>query len=187
MENIKFLEKHTSFLSSLPYDFSPQIFGGTKKFVSYGIPGSTRTFRKRKNKVFSCEYKGQNRHGEELVFLHDKLYQRVEWHCGAKDGKETTYYDDGKKLSEGNWQTGRRVGTWTYWYAGENKRKEDVWYFDEIIKTSTWNRRGKLMYSCEFRWGRKHGTEKKWINYRQGYDLTKYDNGRIFSTEYIQR
>ncbi|ALH06918.1 hypothetical protein PMV_220 [Port-miou virus] len=187
MELLKFLDNKTHFLLSCCQNVEPLVIKKTRKTTLRGLPETKRMFFQKKNKVFSCEYLGQNRHGEELVFLNGKLYSRTVWDCGSKDGLETIYYSNGRKLSEGNWGRGTREGIWNFWYADDNKAKEVVWYDGEVIKRSFWSRQGKLMYSCDYKWGRKHGFEKKWVDYRFCYELRKYDQGSIVSCEYLQR
>ncbi|AQM73196.1 MORN repeat-containing protein [Noumeavirus] len=185
MEMLKFLGCKVHFL--LCQNVQPVVLKKTRKTVLCGLPETERQFFRKKNKVFSCQYKGQNRHGEELVFLNGKLYSKTMWDNGTKNGFETIYYSNGRKLSEGCWGRGTRQGIWNFWYSDDNKAKEIVWYYGEVIKRSFWSRQGKLMYSCEYKWGRKHGLEKKWVDYTRCYELRKYDQDFLISSEFAQR
>ncbi|AMQ10794.1 hypothetical protein [Brazilian marseillevirus] len=181
MEKLKFLEERANFL--IACEVTPVLLKKTRRFVTYGFPDVSKTFVKRKNKIFSCGHLLGNKHGEELVLLNGKLSRKTQWVNGAKDGLEIIYYPNGRKLSEGYWQRGERTGIWNFWYADGNKSNEIIRYYGEVTRKSFWNREGKLMYSCDYYWGRKHGSEKKWNAYMGVYIIVKYNNGDIISSD----
>ncbi len=77
--------------------------------------------------------------------------------------KETTYYTDNKKQSEGDIADNKKDGKWTFWYDNGNKWSEG--YFRNGIrhgKAITWYMNGKKRYEGYYKNGKPAGTWKFW-------------------------
>ena len=74
---------------------------------------------------------------------------------GKRDGKWTSWYEDGLKLSEGNYKDGMKDGKWTSWYEnglkwtdrnykdGKEDGKSTEWYSNGQIKSEENYKDGK--------------------------------------------
>ncbi|MCH7403561.1 toxin-antitoxin system YwqK family antitoxin [Belliella kenyensis] len=56
--------------------------------------------------------------GEWRIFIHGKLYSIQNYKNGLLHGKETNFEPSGKKLEEGQWELGLRVGIWYFYDDG---------------------------------------------------------------------
>ena len=75
---------------------------------------------------------------------------------GKRDGKWTSWYEDGLKLSEGNYKDGMKDGKWTSWY--ENGLKwTDRNYKDgkEDGKSTEWFANGQIKSEENYKDGKK--------------------------------
>ncbi len=86
----------------------------------------------------------------EVKFPTGELLATVEYKDGKKNGKYTSYYENGKKKSEQEFYNDRGVNVAIQWY--ENGQKQHEAYFSktgEMNIMHKWNADGKLTYSMD--------------------------------------
>jgi len=88
-----------------------------------------------------------------------------------KNGIETTWFENGKKKTEGEYQNGKKVGTWISWYENgvigqkgtyQNDKKEGLW--------TKYYRNGNKGSEGYYRDNQRDGKWKKW-----------YEDGRLWA------
>ena len=98
---------------------------------------------------------------------------------GIKYGRETYWYESGKKASEGFYENNELEGTLIHWY--ENGKKASAGFYEdnklEGVLTA-WNEDGLLESEQEYKNGILNG---KSIFYEDGVRVTEYflENGEI--------
>lgn len=89
--------------------------------------------------------------------------------------KETRFYPNGEKSSEGEWTVdSRKTGTWTQWYQNGEKWIEEQ--YDNGQKNGSlieWRENGKKLYEGEFKNDKPSGT---WKYYDEKGNKTNQEN-----------
>ena len=100
---------------------------------------------------------GSDLGAKEIIDLCKSKHLRdINYKDGKRDGKWTSWYEDGLKLSEGNYKDGKRDGKWTSWY--ENGLKWiDTNYKDgkEDGKSTEWFANGQIKIEENYKHGKK--------------------------------
>ena len=99
---------------------------------------------------------GSDLGAKEIIRLcNAKHLREVNYKDGKRDGKWTSWYEDGLKLSEGNYKDGMKDGKWTSWYEnglkwtdrnykdGKRDGKSSEWFANGQIKTEENYKDGK--------------------------------------------
>ena len=121
-------------------------------------------------------YKEWNQEG---VLIKDGFYKTE-----LMNGKWKFYYNNGNKLVEGSYLKGDgtnldptnipingRVGKWDYYYDGEEKKQETIYYEDDKNFSGTrWYENGQMSSSGNFKENRQDGLWTFW-----------YENGQMLS------
>ena len=101
----------------------------------------------------------------------------------------------GKKLYEGLYNTGKKVGDWTEFY--KNGRIKQIEVYDgsvnrSILKKLSYHSNGKVYVEKIYKFyqnnlGKEEKTEHgKWVYYNENGDVSKeviYENGKIINTK----
>ena len=90
---------------------------------------------------------------------------------GKKEGKSTTWYQSGEILRENNYKNGKKEGKFTNWYENAQKKSEENYLDDKREGKSTWWHEDGLI---------KSDTNYK-NNYKEGKETTWYESGQIKS------
>jgi len=89
----------------------------------------------------------------------------------VKNGLETSWYENGKKKSEGEYQNGKKVGVWVSWYDNGVIGQKGTYQNDEKIGLWVKNyRNGNKESEGHYQNDRKEGSWKKW-----------YENGKLWA------
>ncbi|WP_268123609.1 hypothetical protein [Roseivirga pacifica] len=95
------------------------------------------------------------------------------------EGKVTYKYDDGSKMSEGEYLAGKEHGLWTYWYMNGKVQLEAR--YNEGVPDGEWKwyyESGIPMSVNTFKNGMQHGPTYNYYNTGQISDSSSFDNGR---------
>lgn len=146
--------------------------GKVEKEITEVFPGG----QKRVEKFY--RWKGnQKEYIKEIVYSPTGSFAKKIDYISKDEYKETRYYPDGLKKSEGNFLNNNRHGKWTYWYENEQKWSEAI--FDNGTKNgknTVWYKDGTINYKGNFKNGKPHG---EWEFYVDG-ELSKtavFNNG----------
>ena len=60
-------------------------------------------------------------------------------------GKVFSLYNDGTKQEEGKYRNGLKDGKWTSWYENGQKKREVIYKDKKRFSYKTWNRDGSVM------------------------------------------
>jgi antitoxin component YwqK of YwqJK toxin-antitoxin module len=75
---------------------------------------------------------------------------------GAREGRWTTWFDNGKKRSEGGYLDGEMHGPFTLWYESGSKREDGQYVRGRAHgRWVKWDEQGKKIKEVEFRHGVK--------------------------------
>ncbi len=113
--------------------------------------GVWKSFSVDKILILEVEYYNGQRHGKYARYngVTAKPMEEVNYFYGIKDGAYKRFYSTGDARIEGEYDNGKRKGTWTYYYQGDSKikmvgeyvngAKEGEWkYYDKkenLVKT----------------------------------------------------
>ena len=113
--------------------------------------GVWKTYSIDKLLIFEVEYYNGQRHGKYARYngVSGKPMEVVNYFYGVKDGAFQKYYGTGDLRMEGEYDNGKRKGTWTYYFQGTGTikmvgeyvsgQKEGEWkYYDKkenLVKT----------------------------------------------------
>ncbi|MEI7595334.1 MAG: TonB family protein [Bacteroidota bacterium] len=113
----------------------------------------------------------------------------------VKEGPFSYYYENGQKMSEGNYSKNKQIGVWEKWYSNGNKQFEGE-YID-LLKNGNWtywDNDGKILATISYVNDKKNGKWNSWYangkkeqegiyneNNKEGLWTTWYKNGSIDS------
>ncbi|MCC6372811.1 MAG: toxin-antitoxin system YwqK family antitoxin [Bacteroidia bacterium] len=107
---------------------------------------------------------------------------------GLKNGPYVTFYENGQKRSEGNYEGNKQVGYWITWHDNGNKSSEGS--FENGLQTGEWKfyySDGKLQQINHFKNDKSEGIfidfDKNGIKRREGVSVNGLLNGK--SIEYF--
>ena len=116
--------------------------------------GVWKTYSVDKVLILEIEYFNGQRHGKYARYnaMTGKPLEVINYFYGVKDGAYQKYYATGDMRIEGEYENGKRKGTWTYYYQGTgttkmvgeyvNGLKEGEWkYYDKketLVKTEVY-------------------------------------------------
>ena len=121
----------------------------------------------------------KNTNGLQTEHLDNGMKLETTYKDGIKNGRETYWYENGKKASEGFYENNELEGTLTYWY--ENGKKASAGFYEdnklEGVLTA-WNEDGLLESEQGYKKGILNG---KSIFYEDGLRAAEYmlENGEI--------
>ena len=94
-----------------------------------------------------------------------------------KNGLYKRYFDNGKQLSEENYNDGKLEGKWTYWYEnGQVKLKGSFKPYEVLPNDERWERSSRYIFPAT---DSKHGKQTEW--YENGHKKREqnYECGRV--------
>ena len=100
----------------------------------------------------------KNKNGKYTEDLENGMKLEVEYNNGKKNGKETYWYDNGHKASEGFWKNDKLEGKLTAW--NETGRViQEVHFKDDMEHglCTIWNDKGQMESEQMFKEGRPFG------------------------------
>ena len=122
----------------------------------------------------------------ESRFFEDAIFeQRVDtvgvqkcFNEGKEHGFWQSWYDDGKKKSEGDFEKGKMSGEWKGWY--ENEKENFIGNYQNELKEGLWKHwypSGQMELSQNFSKGLAHGSRIYWFENGNKKEEGQYENG----------
>ena len=94
-----------------------------------------------------------------------------------KNGIYKRYFDNGKQLSEENYNDGKLEGKWTYWYEhGQVKLKGNFKPYEVLPEDERWERSSPYRFPAR---DSKHGKWTEWYENGQKKREQNYECGRV--------
>ena len=94
-----------------------------------------------------------------------------------KNGLYKRYFDNGKQLSEENYNDGKLEGKWTYWYEnGQLKLKGNFKPYEVLPEDERWERSSPYRFPAR---DSKHGKWTEWYENGQKKREQNYECGRV--------
>jgi antitoxin component YwqK of YwqJK toxin-antitoxin module len=94
-----------------------------------------------------------------------------------KNGLYKRYFDNGKQLSEENYNDGMLEGKWTYWYEnGQVKLKANFKPYEVLPEDERWERSSRYVFPAR---DSKHGKWTEWYENGQKKREQNYECGRV--------
>ena len=121
----------------------------------------------------------KNKNGLHTEHLDNGMKLEVNYKDGMKHGKETYWYSNVLKASEGFYESDRLEGALTYWYENGNKASEGFYEDNKLEgKLTAWNEDGQLESEQEYKNGVLDG---KSVFYENGVKTAEYvlENGEV--------
>jgi antitoxin component YwqK of YwqJK toxin-antitoxin module len=96
---------------------------------------------------------------------------------GKFDGLYLTWYENGQKKNEGNYNNGEKVGKWTYWFDSGKKEKEETYKNGKNDgKVTSWFDSGKKEKEETYKNGNPDGLYLTWYENGQKKNEGNYNN-----------
>ncbi len=101
--------------------------------------------------------------------------------AGLKQGPETHWLANGKKMSEGEWRDGKEHGAWILYWRNEKKREKAQYRKGRKHGPETlWHQNGKIAGEVKYFDGKKHGKSVEfWGGGKKRSDGSYYDGKKI--------
>ena len=94
-----------------------------------------------------------------------------------KNGLYKRYFDNGRQLSEENYNDGMLEGKWTYWYEnGQLKLKGNFKPYEVLPEDERWERSSRYVFPAR---DSKHGKWTEWYENGQKKREQNYECGRV--------
>ena len=122
-----------------------------------------------------------NKNGLHVERLDNGMRLETNYKDGIKYGKETYWYENGHKASEGLYEDNKLEGMLTYWYENGHKASEGLYEDNKLEGTLTaWDDEGQIESEQEYKNATLNG---KSIFYEKGIKTAEYilKNGDIVS------
>ena len=119
----------------------------------------------------SSVYKNNNVIGNSYTWFKDgSISVKKEMDADGKgNGKETSFWENGKLDFEGNRQNGKKNGLWVYYHNTGNKSAEIVYENDKIFTSKCFDENGIQQKNCD-----TSKVPKSFPTTKDGLTLTKY-------------
>ena len=106
---------------------------------------------------------------------------------GKRDGKWTTWYENGQKRSKANWDNGKRDGKWTTWYDnGEKLAQKKFKNGKKVGRWREWYDDGQIKVVDFYKDGKLDGNSSKWDKNGQKTFEATYTDGKLDSNESLE-
>jgi antitoxin component YwqK of YwqJK toxin-antitoxin module len=155
----------------------------TRTFFTLVIIGAPLNMKRNlDSSQFNFKYNAsmnKNKNGLHTERLVNGMKLEVNYKDGMKHGKETYWYSNVLKASEGVYEVDRLEGTLTYWYENGNKASEGFYKGDKLEgMLSAWNEEGQLESEQEYKNGVLDGTS---VFYEDGVKTAEHvlENGEV--------
>ncbi|MBT4804557.1 toxin-antitoxin system YwqK family antitoxin [Candidatus Woesearchaeota archaeon] len=104
------------------------------------------------------------------------------WHMknNVLEGKQYTWFDNGKLMCEENYLNGGREGKESHWFEAGEKKAELIFANGQLNgKQQQWHNNGQLETEGNFVDGKPEGPHQEWFSDGQLTDETTYLNGEF--------